>query len=204
MLIADVSALVDKLSRYAELGIDELILNMSFGASHRDVMASMELLAAKVMPKTQRSERCPMSTRSETSAIAADAARVHREATIVDGLVFMSDGYTADLKAGNVAAINLTVAHMESNFRTLATAPSEWLQRVNAPGSSWHLVKTVADIRAAKASGKVGLIMGWQNMRAIEDQLHRIAFFHALGIRVMQLTYNNRNFIGDGCLETGE
>src|SRR5437762_1579845 len=47
-----------------------------------------------------------MSTRSGTSSIGADAARVHREATIVDGLVFMSDGYTADLKEGNVAAIN--------------------------------------------------------------------------------------------------
>jgi membrane dipeptidase len=143
-----------------------------------------------------------MSTRSGTSSIGADAARVHREATIVDGLVFMSDGYTADLKEGNVAAINLTVAHMESNFQDACDSAAEWLQRVNAPGSSWHLVKTVADIRAAKAQGKVGLIMGWQNMRAIEDQLHRIAFFHALGIRVMQLTYNNRNFIGDGCLET--
>jgi alkanesulfonate monooxygenase SsuD/methylene tetrahydromethanopterin reductase-like flavin-dependent oxidoreductase (luciferase family) len=51
LLIASVGQLVDKLSAYAELGIDELILNMSFGAAHRDVMASMELLAAKVMPQ---------------------------------------------------------------------------------------------------------------------------------------------------------
>lgn len=130
-----------------------------------------------------------------------DAAALHKDATIVDGLVFMSDGYTGDLKAGNVAAINLTVAHMESDFASACDDASLWLQRATSPGSSWHLVKKVADIRAAKAAGKVGLIMGWQNMRAIEDQLHRIAFFHALGIRVMQLTYNNRNFIGDGCLE---
>ncbi len=142
-----------------------------------------------------------MPSRPEARA-AVDAAKLHQDATIVDGLVFMSDGHTADLKAGNVAAINLTVAHMESDFASASDSAAEWLQRVHAPGSAWHLVKTVADIRAAKASGKVGLIMGWQNMRAIEDQLHRIAFFHALGIRVMQLTYNNRNFIGDGCLET--
>ena len=43
--------------------------------------------------------------------------------------------------------------------------------------------------------------MGWQNMRAISDKLARIDLFHKIGIRVMQLTYNNRNFIGDGCLE---
>lgn len=143
-----------------------------------------------------------MPSRRDVRVSDDEVAKLHRDATIVDGLVFMSDGHTADLKTGNVAAINLTVAHMESDFAGACDGASEWLQRVNAPGSAWHLVRTVADIRAAKAGGKVGLIMGWQNMRAIEDQLHRIAFFHALGIRVMQLTYNNRNFIGDGCLET--
>src|SRR5436190_20593876 len=143
-----------------------------------------------------------MSAKSGSGAIGSDPARVHRDATIVDGLVFMSDGYAADLIAGNVAAINLTVAHMESDFQGACDSAAEWLQRVNAPGTSWHPVKTVADISAARSQGKVGLIMGWQNMRPIEDQLHRIAFFHDLGIRVMQLTYNNRNFIGDGCLET--
>jgi alkanesulfonate monooxygenase SsuD/methylene tetrahydromethanopterin reductase-like flavin-dependent oxidoreductase (luciferase family) len=56
LLIASASQLVDKLSAYADLGVDEFILNMSFGASHRDVMASMELLAAKVMPELRRTE----------------------------------------------------------------------------------------------------------------------------------------------------
>src|SRR5262249_7220358 len=51
LLIATGNQLVDKLGSYNELGIDELILNMSFGAAHRDVMASMELLAAQVMPQ---------------------------------------------------------------------------------------------------------------------------------------------------------
>ena len=59
LLICTVDQLVAKLSRYAELGIDELILNMGFGASHRDVMASMELLAAKIMPQLARAQREP-------------------------------------------------------------------------------------------------------------------------------------------------
>jgi alkanesulfonate monooxygenase SsuD/methylene tetrahydromethanopterin reductase-like flavin-dependent oxidoreductase (luciferase family) len=57
LLIASANELVDKLGAYAELGVDEFILNMSFGASHRDTMASMELLAASVMPQLLRSER---------------------------------------------------------------------------------------------------------------------------------------------------
>ena len=133
--------------------------------------------------------------------VEARVQAVHAGATIVDGLVFMSDGHAADLKAGNVAAINLTVTPFESNFEAACDNASLWLQRVAAADSDWHLVRTAADIGKAKETGKIGLIMGWQNMRPVEDQLHRIAFFHALGIRIMQLTYNNRNFIGDGCLE---
>src|SRR5689334_10370957 len=111
---------------------------------------------------------------------AREVDSVHRHATIVDGLVFMSDGHTEELKAGNVTAINLTVAHMESDFADACDSTSGWLRRASSPASAWYLVKSAEDIRAAKAHGKVGLIMGWQNMRPIEDQLHRIAFFHTL------------------------
>ena len=38
------------LKRYEALGIDNLMLNMNFGASHRDVMRSLELFATRVMP----------------------------------------------------------------------------------------------------------------------------------------------------------
>jgi len=41
-------------------------------------------------------------------------------------------------------------------------------------------------------------------MRPIADRLERIGFFHRLGIRVMPLTYNERNFIGSGCLEPSD
>jgi membrane dipeptidase len=76
-----------------------------------------------------------------------------------------------------------------------------WCARLDAPDSPWRLVQHTRDIAAAKAAGKVGLIMGWQNMRPIADRLERLTLFRRLGVRVMQLTYNERNFIGSGCLE---
>ena len=45
------------------------------------------------------------------------AIRIHREASIADGLVFMGDGSTEALEAGNVAAANATVCHFESQPR---------------------------------------------------------------------------------------
>ncbi|MGE0769272.1 MAG: LLM class flavin-dependent oxidoreductase [Hyphomicrobiaceae bacterium] len=51
LLIGTAGQVVDKLAQYAELGIDEFIINMGFGTSHRDVMAALELMASKVMPQ---------------------------------------------------------------------------------------------------------------------------------------------------------
>ncbi len=50
LLIGSPDECLEKLARYAEAGIPELIINMSFGAKHRDVMGSLERLAARVLP----------------------------------------------------------------------------------------------------------------------------------------------------------
>lgn len=41
---------IEKLNRYAATGIHDLLLNMSFGASHADVMAAMDRFVTKVAP----------------------------------------------------------------------------------------------------------------------------------------------------------
>lgn len=58
-----------------------------------------------------------------------------------------------------------------------------------------------ADIEAAHESGCQGVILNFQNTTAIEDQLDRLDLFYDLGVRVIQLTYNSRNLVGDGCTE---
>jgi membrane dipeptidase len=62
--------------------------------------------------------------------------------------------------------------------------------RVDSPG----------DLDRVRDSGKLGVILGLQN----SDQFRRpsdVDFFHNLGQRVSQLTYNSRNFIGNGSTE---
>ena len=49
--IGTAAEVADKLAAYRELGIGELVVNMAFGASHGDVMASMERFARDVMPR---------------------------------------------------------------------------------------------------------------------------------------------------------
>ncbi|MSP84119.1 MAG: dipeptidase [Alphaproteobacteria bacterium] len=129
------------------------------------------------------------------------ALALHRDALIVDALNFFSDGDPGVLADANVAAVNITVSHFEADFEATCDQVAGWLARLRRPDCPWRLVRAAADIPAARAAGKTALIMGWQNLRPIADKLDRLALFHDLGVSVMQLTYNQRNFIGDGCLE---
>jgi membrane dipeptidase len=61
-------------------------------------------------------------------------------------------------------------------------------------------IDSPADLERVKRSGKIGVLLGLQN----SDHFRRpgdVDFFHALGQRVSQLTYNSRNLIGNGSTE---
>jgi len=66
------------------------------------------------------------------------------------------------------------------------------------------------DIRKAKRDGKHAIIWNLQNTLPFgggvdhEKELDNIDFFYKLGVRIVQLTYNLRNFVGDGCTERYE
>lgn len=66
------------------------------------------------------------------------------------------------------------------------------------------------DIRRAKREGKNAIMWNCQNTHGfaggvdVERDLDYINLFYALGFRVIQLTYNLRNAVGDGCLERYE
>jgi membrane dipeptidase len=63
------------------------------------------------------------------------------------------------------------------------------------------LVERAADIERAKREGKFGVILGFQGAEPLEGRFHLLAVYRKLGVRVIGLTYNNRNVVGAGCLE---
>ena len=66
-----------------------------------------------------------------------------------------------------------------------------------------ELVKVcrAADIEKAKREGKLGMILNFQNTTHIGADLDKLDFFYQLGIRQVQLTYNDLNLVGAGCTE---
>lgn len=130
------------------------------------------------------------------------AQDIQQNALVIDGLSYYSDGDTAGLRTGGIDALNVTTCHFEADYREACDRIAGWLARTRAPDSAWRLIERRADFDSAKKAGRIGIVMGWQNMRPVEDDLDRIVLFHKLGVRIMQITYNYRNFLGNGCLET--
>jgi len=64
-------------------------------------------------------------------------------------------------------------------------------------------VRTIVELRRAKATRRLGLILGFQDTNMLEGDPDRLELFANLGVRIIQLTYNARNQVGDGCLEPG-
>ena len=130
------------------------------------------------------------------------AAEIQEQSLVIDGLSYYSDGYTGDLHTGGVNALNVTIANFEAEYAETCDRIAGWLAALKQPESEWRLIERATDLETAKQAGQIGLIMGWQNMRPMGDRLDRLELFHRLGVRIMQITYNYRNALGDGCLET--
>jgi membrane dipeptidase len=105
-----------------------------------------------------------------------------------------------DVRAGGVDAALATVGAIE-DFRTTMEIVARWLEIDRQRKEPIRIARTVADIRAAKAAGLTAVVLHFQGADPIEDELDFLNVFHASGLRVMQLTYNARNRLGDGCFE---
>ncbi len=62
-------------------------------------------------------------------------------------------------------------------------------------------VTKAEDVQKAKSEGKFGVMLNFQNTTHINNNIDNIDFFYHAGIRQIQLTYNMRNLVGDGCTE---
>ncbi|HBV88692.1 MAG TPA: peptidase M19 [Desulfosporosinus sp.] len=101
---------------------------------------------------------------------------------------------------GGVTAICPTVAMEENTIKTKQKM-SEWIQEIEANEALLLHVKSVEDIYKAKAENKLGIIMHFQNTKPIGQDITLIPEFHKMGLRMVQLCYNVKNYVGYGCTE---
>ena len=133
-----------------------------------------------------------------------DTSKSHCEYIVIDGLNVSnwdSPAVYQSLADGGVTAMNATIATWE-NYRETLDHVQAWLQRFATCGETLTQIKTTEDILEAQKTGKVGVILGFQNATPIENDLGHLEIFYALGVRIIQLTFHERNLLGDGCWES--
>jgi membrane dipeptidase len=139
---------------------------------------------------------------SQTAPVNVDAT--FDSGTIIDALSADEDWNDPDpifaaYKASGVTAIHtsLSNANLTVAMRDLTT----WQTRVDRwPDRLMKVVRT-SDIAEAKKRGRVGVMLGFQNATIVENNVRNLDKLYEAGTRCIQLTYNSRNLLGDGCTE---
>ena len=107
----------------------------------------------------------------------------------------------AAVHQSGITAVNFTISapDFEGTIKNLASLEA----LIEKFPDVLTLIRQHSDIARAKLENKVGIIRGFQYTAFFEEDTGRIETFRKLGVRIMQITYNNRSAFGDGCLEPG-
>ena len=101
-----------------------------------------------------------------------------------------------------VACGTFSGAHrMSGAFDRASEAIARGYLFVDALGGALQIARRSADIECIHRDGAHGIVIDFQNTTAFGDDLSRVDYFYNLGLRMVQLTYNLRNLVGDGCTE---
>ena len=130
-------------------------------------------------------------------------------------LVFLASGdpaIAAELAAARgcgLSATLLTVAPSgrfwltDAAFDAVKANIDKWQATIAAYPDVLALIRSGDDLARAHRQKRLGMIFGFQGTEPLGEDLDRIAMFRERGVRVIQLTHNRRNLVGDGAMEPG-
>jgi len=201
------------------------------------VAVALAMAACARAPRTSTPAPAPSRSMSIPD-VSPRALRVYREAYVIDThndmpSRILDDGYDADVRhppgfgktEGNTDFPRLVESGMTAEFMS-AWVDAPYADRAGASfaRAMQHIetihafvdrhpdrllfATTAADVRRAKAEGKVAILIGVEGGHAIEGSLDRLRDLHARGARYLTLTWNNGNAwagssIGEGNTRTG-
>jgi membrane dipeptidase len=148
------------------------------------------------------------------------SAERYSKAVVIDGLggpggfhpdlpddAPLTEGDIADARQSGLTAVNVTVNQVGNGpdrYEKTVTAIGLIEQEIASHPDVFLKILRGSDLAAAKQSGRLGLIYGFQDTSMLDGDMGRVAVFHNLGLRIAQPTYNRRNLMGDGCLEEAD
>ena len=120
----------------------------------------------------------------------------------IDGLQYAnwSGKIFEQMQHGRLDCVHATIAYHE-NFREAVLNLEKWNSWFERYPDRIIQAYYAEDISEAKRGGKTAIIFGFQTPAPIEDDIGLVEIWHRLGMRIMQLTYNNQSLLATGCYE---
>ena len=121
---------------------------------------------------------------------------------IIDGLQcghFDRESFTA-LQSAGVSGVVVTCGFWEGTLESLDSL-GRWRDLIAENEDVTTIALTADDIEKAAEVGKTAAILGYQNANLFEGRIRLVEMFAELGVRVVQLTYNNQNELAGSCYE---
>lgn len=109
----------------------------------------------------------------------------------------------ADARASGVAAVCVTMGHVLGTadpWQHTLDDLDRWDAYLGRQATVFAPCVDAAQVRAAAAGGRIGVVRAFQNSLMLGDDADRVAVFARRGVRLMQLTYNDANRVGSGCM----
>lgn len=131
-----------------------------------------------------------------------DAEALHGDAIFIDAVapLLHKKQYVGSYVLGGVTCVAPTVGVGSESPSTALKTIGNWLRYIRTnPGV--RLVEKARHVEDAKRDGKMGILFHFQGTGPFETDLDLVDAFHAAGVRMVQLTYNRKDYVGDGCEE---
>ncbi len=124
---------------------------------------------------------------------------------VIDGLQYAnwSEKIFRQMRRGGLAAVHVTICYHE-NLRETIQNIAAWNRRFEQYSDLICPGRSARDIDRAMEEGRTVIIFGCQNCSPIESDIDFVQICQQLGIRFMQLTYNNQSLLASGCYETDD
>ena len=142
------------------------------------------------------------AVRASASQAAADTT--FARSIVIDALSADEDWSNPEPIFAAYKAAGLTAVHTSLSNRNLAVALrdlADWQARFDRWPDRLMKIVSGSQVVEAKKTGRVGVLLGFQNATIVESDVRNLETLHRAGTRCIQLTYNSRNLLGDGCTE---
>lgn len=180
-----------------EINRRNLVKILSMGALFPGLSAKALSDILESIPSNQ-----PMSNNLYTNFQKNNIDKLYKKAIVIDGLIIPRGWNEASFEAlAQSGYTGFGISLASANLKVALESLADWQKRIKDNPDKLIYAKSADDFIRAKKENKTAVLMGFQNATMIEKSIDNINTLYEAGTRWIQLTYNERNLLGDGCTE---